>query len=239
MKRTSRRTVRKCISFLLACMMLFGMTPAWAETQEIVTEEYTEDFLPDDNDQKGESSSTGDLSAEKPGDENDPDTGDTENAEVTNPKNVDTVISENVSDPEMASYDGQEMVPDDEGENVRLLSSYEETQTENSVISIQSGESIFYFDSVSEAFDAAGSDLTGDLTFVLLKDAEYESASEKVTAFSGAGNVTLDLNGQSLTVSNTTASSSDLDLNASSFTLKDSQFTGDVLQEKPENGVFF
>ena len=220
-------------------MMLFGMTPAWAETQEIVTEEYTEDFLPDDNDQKGESSSTGDLSAEKPGDENDPDTGDTENAEVTNPKNVDTVISENVSDPEMASYDGQEMVPDDEGENVRLLSSYEETQTENSVISIQSGESIFYFDSVSEAFDAAGSDLTGDLTFVLLKDAEYESASEKVTAFSGAGNVTLDLNGQSLTVSNTTASSSDLDLNASSFTLKDSQFTGDVLQEKPENGVFF
>ena len=51
--------------------------------------------------------------------------------------------------------------------------------------------------------------------------------------------MTLDLNGHSLTVSNTTASSSDLDLNASSFTLKDSQFTGDVLQEKPENGVFF
>ena len=239
MKRTSRRTVRKCISFLLACMMLFGMTPAWAETQEIAPEEYTEDFLPADNGRKGESSSTGDLSAEEPEDENDPDTGDAENTEVTDLENVDTVISENASDSGTASYNGQQMVSNDEGENVRLLSSYGETQTENSVISAQSGESIFYFDSVSEAFDAAGSDLTGDLTFALLKDTEYENTAEKVAVFSGVGNVTLDLNGHSLTVSNTTASSSDLDLNASSFTLKDSQFTGDVLQEKPENGVFF
>ena len=67
------------------------------------------------------------------------------------------------------------------------LSSYGETQTENSVISAQSGESIFYFDSVSEAFDAAGSDLTGDLTFALLKDAEYEKCGRKSRGFFRSG----------------------------------------------------